>query len=127
MFFTLFTQSISFLIGLNSNEIIDADLSIAFTNKQITINQENKEELEDLKNLLKQVKISYSLKVPKKIYIGQTVSVVLLTEKGFKVFDVTDSNHIWHNGKFYKCKDVDLFSHLEECLEKKDIYQVSKE
>ncbi len=33
MFFTLFTQSISFLIGLNSNEIIDAKLYIPFTIK----------------------------------------------------------------------------------------------
>ena len=127
VFFTLFTQSVSFLIGLNSNEIIDADLSIPFTNKQFKINEDNKEELEDLNNLLKKVKVKYSLKVPKTSYKGQTITVILLTEKGFEVFRVTDSNHIWHNGKFYKCENVDLFSHLEECLVKKDIYDVSKE
>ncbi len=127
MFFTLFTQSVSFLIGLNSNEIIDADSYISFTNKQFEINEDNKEDLDDLNDLLRKIKLRYSLKVPKTSYKGQTVKVILSTEKGVKAFQVTDSNHIWYKGKFYKCENVDLFSHLEECLVKKDIFDIPKE
>lgn len=121
---TLFTQSVDTLIGLDGDELINADLSITFTSLRFEITEENKQELEDLSDLLEEVKIKYTLKLPKKRYIGYTINMYLDTKSGLIPFQVTDSNHIWYKGKFYKCTNLDLFSYLEDVLRKQDIYDI---
>lgn len=124
MFFTLFTQSLDTLIELDGDELIKADLSIFGTSKRLEITGDNEQELEDLNVLLEEVKIKYTLKFPKKWYAGYTVTLYLNTENDFIPFQVTDSNHIWYKGKFYKCINLDLFSYFEEALDKQDINDI---
>lgn len=122
MFFTLFTQSVSFLIGLNNYEMIDASIEKPLTSLKYEIENENKEELENLRLLLKDLKVKYSLKRPSSSYTGQALRVLILTEKGFKVFLVTEDNYIWHNRKYYRSTNDDLFNHIKKCLNEEKIY-----
>lgn len=126
MFFTLYRQPVDSLIGLEG-ELTRADLSIFGTHLKFNIDEENKQELEDLSVLLERVKIKHTLKFPKESYRGYTVNIYLETKDDFIPFQVTDSNHIWYRGKFYKCTNFDLFSYLEEALKKQDIYDIQVE
>jgi len=124
MVLTLFTQSVDTLIGLDGDKLIKADLYMFATSLRFDITEDNKQELEDLSNLLEEIKIKYTLKYPKKRYKGYTIKMYLDTRSGFIPFQVTDSNHIWYRGKFYKCTNLDLFSYLKDALKKKDIYDI---
>jgi len=124
MVLTLFTQSVDTLIGVDGEELLEAELYIFGSSLRFDITEENEQELKDLSVLLEEVKIKYSLKFPKERYIGYTVKMYLDTKNGFIPFQVTDSNHIWYKGKFYKCTNIDLFSYLKDALEKQDIYDI---
>ena len=120
MVLTLDTFSISNLVELDQ-DITKAELYIFGTSLRFDIDEDNKEELSDLRDLLNNVRVKFSLKFPKERYIGYTVKMYLDTKEGFLPFQVTDSNHIWYQGKFYKVTNIDLFAYLEEALKNKDI------
>jgi len=125
MILTLATPSLDRIIGFKNENLIEANL-YRFTGSvhEYDITHDNKEDLEDLVEVIKNVELKYTLKFPNDRHKGSIIRVFLYNKNDIQSFAVTEDNYIWYEGKYYKCIDVDLYSQLKESLIAQDVLEL---
>lgn len=111
MVLILWTYPVTTLLD-DFDDPLDVTVSTFNTGTMNMTTFEHQIDVDKLLGLMDQVKVKYTLKFPKKSYIGYTVRVMINSKEGISYFQVTDENYIWFKGKFYKCTNFDLYTYL---------------